>query len=181
MFKTTFTERYEANERLVYHVLTRAGAQYLRDEDMVQEAKIGLWKACRTYDPQKGNFAIYAYHLILMAVRQEHRRRTAAKRHDPLLLYLDAPADSHDPDMGITLGDAISDSKAQQMLAAVELKLSVLDGLTERERYIVRQRMAGKRQGEIAREIGVTRPAVSMAIKRIKKRMTSDASELCQR
>ena len=45
-------------------------------EDYYQLALIGLWKACQTYQPEKGSFAHYAVRIMHNEIRAVLRKRT---------------------------------------------------------------------------------------------------------
>lgn len=70
-------ERYLSNENLVYDVLKKYFPMYFKSEDMRQEGRIGLWKACITFNEDHGvAFSSYAYrcirNAILMALRKKN-------------------------------------------------------------------------------------------------------------
>ena len=79
----TVTQRYERNVGLAASIATGYFIRGGDEDDVHQEARIGLWIACRKFDPAKGRFAPFAAFVI-------HRRLQAlvlaAKRlkHGPL-------------------------------------------------------------------------------------------------
>jgi RNA polymerase sporulation-specific sigma factor len=60
-------ELFLQNEKLIYHILKRyrsSLSKYLFEE-LEGEARVGLWKACRTFKPEKGFlFSTYATRVI---------------------------------------------------------------------------------------------------------------------
>ena len=66
------------NMELAHFTLWRRFPDRAKDEDSVQIALLGLWKACLTYDEGRGAFSTYAVscccHEILREYR-DHRQR----------------------------------------------------------------------------------------------------------
>lgn len=42
-----------SNEKLIYFVINRYYPDFIEDEDIIQSGRIGLWKACISYDSSK--------------------------------------------------------------------------------------------------------------------------------
>ena len=142
-------------------IAARAG-RHVEADDLLGDAYLGLCKAQRTYQPQRGvPFTAYARRVIHGAVidqmrlyygRQgsyKARRRpvsfTALTREELGTLAVPQP-----PDALVTL-------------------LDLLEGvhLTAREARIVAMLLAGHDQQEIARELGLSPSLVSMAKRRV--------------
>lgn len=70
---------FHENIKLVYWSIKNYYSQYIYDEDVLQCGMIGLWKASKSYDPEKSKFATYATKCILNEIgihfRKENRQR----------------------------------------------------------------------------------------------------------
>lgn len=47
-------ERFQENQKLVHFILQKKFPLVAFDEDVIQEANMGLWKACIGFDEAKG-------------------------------------------------------------------------------------------------------------------------------
>lgn len=63
------------NDKLVYHIISRRFPSLTQDEDVVQAGMIGLWKACRDYDPSKGAFSTCVCAYIIHEIHKELEMR----------------------------------------------------------------------------------------------------------
>lgn len=84
-------ERYLANERLVWWVINRHYPTFLSDEDLAQEARIGLWYACQAYDPERGAFSNLAYYSILNEIRRYFRRQQWGNPPKDMIVSTETP------------------------------------------------------------------------------------------
>lgn len=67
---------YRENEKLVHGALRRYFPKLAFDEDIQQIARIGLWKACLSYQEDRACFSTAAYKFIANEVRMELRRKS---------------------------------------------------------------------------------------------------------
>lgn len=60
-------ERFQENQKLVHFILQKKFPLVAFDEDVIQEANMGLWKACIGFDEAKGySFSTFAGTIITM-------------------------------------------------------------------------------------------------------------------
>lgn len=125
---------YHDNERLVYFMLHRHFPQLVHDEDIVQCGKMGLWKACMSFDKSKSRFATYAIVCIRNEVLTELRKRDTK---GIITVSLDGRASYNDTDAPLTLAEVIPDER--DLYADIEsenLIYSVLNSLEGRTKEI---------------------------------------------
>ena len=48
---------FHENIKLIYWLIRKYYPQYIYDDDVIQCGMIGLWKASKSYDPEKSQFA----------------------------------------------------------------------------------------------------------------------------
>jgi RNA polymerase sigma factor (sigma-70 family) len=89
----TSQELYEKNELLAYKVVHKMKIEITGFglEDLFQTAKLGLWKACTTYDPKRSKFSTWAVNCIRNELLMAYR--SASKHKGVEVLSLDALAD----------------------------------------------------------------------------------------
>lgn len=155
-------ELFHENEKLVYHVINRYYPTFVGNDDVEQEALLGLWKACDTYDENKNlQFSTYACTVIINTIRMY--LRTILKPSDILreAESLDANAfnDPNSPDRYDTYGVDMEwlDSKG------------FMYHLTPRQKRIVCLRIKGYTMRRIAEKLGVSYTLIWRELKRIRK------------
>ena len=69
------------NERIIYYILrTKMNRDDLiYDEDMIQMARLGIFKAWKAYDPEKSSWSTYIMRCVTTEIFMELRRRRSAK------------------------------------------------------------------------------------------------------
>jgi RNA polymerase sigma factor, sigma-70 family len=128
-------------------------------EDVVAEARFGLWKACITFDSEKGTtFSTYAERVIANQLNMLYRN---FKRGNPLnTLSLDAPiAIDEDGRNELTLADVLS--VEVDYIEMVEASLTL-----ERMPPLLRRVVNGETQYEIAEDLGISQAHVSRLIRK---------------
>lgn len=73
-------QRIEENQQLVWYVLHRYFSSLIEDEDIYQCGLIGLWKAAKGYNEQRGKFSTFAIRCIYTSIVEELRKRGAQKK-----------------------------------------------------------------------------------------------------
>lgn len=147
-------ELFEKNTKLAYHMAHkwRPKAPHLW-EDIVQECLLGLWRACLTFDPEKGTrFSTYAGVCIDNQVRMLLRRN-----EDPMLAAC------------CSLDDRNPDNEGRALLDFASLPQPVGDLLGEfRAQYPVAARylLDGSLQRELQTLTGYSQPMVGRIIKK---------------
>ena len=165
-------ERIEKAERLfadnvsfAYWVLNRYFPKIAQDEDIVQDALIGLWEACLAFDENKGfRFSAFATPCICNNIRM-----TLRKRKIVATISLDEPIPDNED---LTFGELIEDPLACIDLEAIAL-CQFIERLSEMEKGIVRLQLKGVSQREGGKAVGVSQGQYSRILKRIKKRWIS--------
>ena len=76
-----------SNQNLVYFAINKWFPSFRDDDDIIQTGMIGLWKACESYDENKGHFSTYAIPCIVNAIRHELRKQTAGCRSGETISY----------------------------------------------------------------------------------------------
>lgn len=138
---------FEENYKLAYSVLWRKYPTYANDEDIQQEALIGLWKACTTYDNKKTQFSTYAYSCIVNQVKLYFRDH--ADKVDVLSMEMFIE------DKELSLEELIADPMATISDSYLDLKM-FLNNLPLRERRLLRYKIEGVPQEQIAKILGIT-------------------------
>lgn len=149
------------NTRLAHYLLHVYYPASSQDEDLHQEALLGLWNACITYDRSKSQFSTYAGRCILNQIRQELRRRA----RQPDTVSLNSPVTEDD---GVTLEDCLEDPCPDTYEDWFALKL-FFEGLNEEQRKIIQYRTEGLTQQQIAANFGRSKVWVSRTLKRLQE------------
>ena len=134
-------ELFEQNQKLVHSILWRKFPAYARDEDIRQEAMLGLWKACLSWDPSRSKFSTYSTRCILNQVYMYFRKQAPLNQQ----ISLETPITGTTQ---ITLSDMLEEpipSIREEKIALKEL----FEGLSPREAQLVQAKLDGKTQAEI--------------------------------
>jgi len=148
---------------LIHDQIRRLGCEGLEDEDLVQEALLGLLAAVRTYREDGGAaFTTYATTCIRNRLLTVVRRN--GTRMDREQSLEDSPAlSAANIDPALLLLDK---EEIDNFLSALRTAK-----LTDKEYQVFRWRMSGFSYAEIAAELGITVKAVDNAIQRIRRKI----------
>ncbi len=147
-------------------------------DDIVQEGMIGIFKAIKNYDIEKGaSFKTFAdlcvNRQIITAIKSAGRQK-----HSPLnsSLSLDKPVSEgeYSQTLGETLAAGIDTNPEAVYLMGemAELLLASEDGfLSAFERLVLHEMMSGKTYRDIAKEQGKSEKSVDNAIQRIRRKL----------
>lgn len=160
MKKTEAEKLFYRNTKLAYHVLHSNYPMFGQDEDMKQEALLGLWRACLTFNPDKGNFSTYAGCCILNQIRMAMRRE--AKQPDTV--SLSTPLGEE----GVTLEDMLEDPCPSIDEGLIDLK-NYLGKLSEKELKIIQLNVKGLTQRQIGAEMGLSQTWCSRILKQLRQ------------
>lgn len=147
---------YLENEKLIYGALQQYFPALAFDEDIQQVAGIGLWKACLSYQEDRARFSTAAYKFIANEVRMELRRKSRKSEISTISL-------------STLLHGAEIDGMDELDIMGVLPCADDIDwcdtaafwsSLTERQRFIVKARLAGSVFDSIAAELGVSTATV---------------------
>lgn len=149
--KTTAERLFFENKDLAHWLIKMYYFQYLHNDDMTQEALIGLWKACRTWNPGIGTkFSSYASRVILNEIRMAYRRE-----RPPEFIMISLDDDIPDAE-GLTMADMIEDPNGNIEDSGVFLK-DFMSRLTAKEKAVVEMLAQGFTQKEIGARLGFSR------------------------
>jgi RNA polymerase sigma factor (sigma-70 family) len=162
----------------------------LFDDDAQQAGRLALWEAMKRYNPKKAydemgklaSFGTYAYSWARNELNKYFYPAKAVKRGGTGVIAGEPPKSLHDVvykegDKEITLGDVTGEAPTtmgpeevtiESMEAkAVKRALKKLQGmLTGTPKKIVAGLIAGKSKAEMARKLGISRAAVTMALQK---------------
>lgn len=153
-------KRFEENQNLAYYILSKHYPTYIHDEDLKQDALLGLWQACLTFEEGKSKFSTHAGVCIINSIRSTLRQRNK----DPELLSLDQPTCGEDSSL---LYEAIEDPSALIDDGVICFK-EFCKTLSDLERCCIQLRLKGNSQVDIAKTLGVSRSWVNQIIKTIR-------------
>lgn len=131
------------------------------DEDLAQEALMGLLAAVRTYRPDGGAaFTTYATACIRNRLLSAARRVGQTPRQVPL-------------EEDAELSDATADPalRLQEQEAAQQLLMLMRQRLTELEYTVMLLRLSECSYDEIAARLGITKKAVDNAVQRLRRKI----------
>lgn len=148
MQKTEPKALFEENQKLAYSTLWKYYPGYATDEDMKQEALLGLWKACITFDPGKSQFSTYAVTCIMNQIRMTLRDNSK----QPPTVSLEASLAGVD---GLTIGDTLEELAPSICDEYILLK-EFLGGLPQRDQLLIKYKLMGLNQRQIAERLGIT-------------------------
>ena len=154
-------ELYFKNEALVYHVLHKKFPMSRFDDDFQQIARLGLWKACLSYDETKGKFSTYAVPCIANQIKMELRKMG----RKPIEVSLEALVkDTDENSETLTISGMLI---GEQDVGFVDT-IWVDKELTDRQKRILGLLYDGMVQSDIAREIGISQTMVSREVTKIR-------------
>lgn len=146
-------ELYSRNEPLVRWTIKKYYPDFMDDEDLMQEGRIGLWRACLAYDEKKGlKFSPVAVSYIRNALRDGYEKlygRSLGKRQllwNAQSLYEPIGCDD------LLLQDIIP---GDTDIAFLDIS-GALNQMSERDRKILHLSIAGFSQKEIRKKMGVS-------------------------
>lgn len=156
---------YLENEKLIHGALQQYFPALAFDEDIQQIAGIGLWKACLNYDADKSRFSTVAYKFIKNEVLNELRKRQ--RRGKIITIPFTA-----------LLCDLTTEGKEEFDILTISPSLDDVDwcdketfwaSLTERQQFLVRARISGLIDEEIAAALGLSRTLIIHEKKNIRR------------
>jgi RNA polymerase sigma factor (sigma-70 family) len=134
-------------------------------DDIIQEARKGLVKAVRDYDPSKGKFSAYAGTVIRNDLNKLYGKQDRiAKREDH---SLDEPVgeEGTQTKQDLIEGSLASPEPSIDSTETSDIIMAEVAKLPERPQAVVRSYMAGKNGEETAKELGITRQAVNSMLR----------------
>lgn len=151
------------NEKLIHFVLKDIHTNKIEYEDLESIGRIGLWKACTSYDSQNGMFSTYSVECIKNEIYTELNKFKQEKRNfecEPFSSFEEHEIESATEYPLNAENSHLTEEIAKQVEILAKNSLPVVDyfkGL--------------KTQSEIAKELGVNKQNISRKCKRFKKRI----------
>ena len=151
----------EDNLKLVYSVMWKHYPQYIND-DVYQCGCIGLWKAAESYDPDKGAFSTHTYYWIRCYIHNHVIKLYTKKRSlNNSILPLEDFAEDHASPIDEAVNNFMLDS--------------LINKLDNTDKFIIRMKLVGYTQREVADLLGISQIRVSQrerrAIAKMRKAM----------
>lgn len=160
---------FQENTRLAHWAIRKYYPMFICDEDIQQEALIGLWKACTTYNEEKSVFSTYAVRCIYNAIAHLLRKRSSWGRLKTVSL------DECLSDNGeLTLAGLVYDPSGDIEDSGVFIE-EFIRTLNEKDKAVVSCRLRGLKQIEAAREMGISQAHYSRLLKKVQTKYKSFA------
>ena len=160
---------FEENRYFPYFILHKYFASLRFNEDAQQVANIALWKACRTFNSEKGfKFSTYAHSVIrndiLLYLRANKKRE---KLH---CVSMDVPVFED-----LNIADIIVDKKSQEFEDEIALADVIKSlRLTVKEKEVLQVYAKYQNQAIVGNHLSISQAQVSRVLKRVRKKMHSE-------
>lgn len=158
-------ELFKNNTNFAYWYLNKMFPALAPDEDIQQEALLGLWMACTKYDENQRQFTTFASVCIRNQIFLYLRK--VRKRNRLVAVSLDEFIDSSKSED--TLIDWVEDPSANVEAYGYDLQV-FLQSLSKQESDALQLHMMDLKQTDAAKRLGVSQSYYSRIISRIKKR-----------
>ena len=165
------------NKRVIYYIIEKYFSSFKYDEDAIQCARIGMYKAWKSYDPDKGcSFATYATRVMMNEVRMYIRKQKRIVKYE--VHHLDDIIGEDKNGNTLTLLDVLyapTDESDHMVKQEVE---KLIDSLSRREKMILYYLDAGYNQRDIAAVFNISQSYVSRIISKIKKKFMNQLVDI---
>lgn len=157
-------ELFEQNVGLIPFVINSKYPTYVYNDDVYQEAAIGLWKACLNYSEDKSEFSTFAVHCISNSLKMYFRKECQpCRRPDQPDISLEAVLS--DSDGTLTLSDVVGVGDGY-----IDFK-GFLESLTPRQKEIVILKICERATNrEIAKRLGCSTTVIWRELVRVKSK-----------
>ena len=160
-------ERFQENQKLVHFILQKKFPLVAFDEDVIQQAYMGLWKACIGFDEAKWySFSTFAGTIIYHEVLKLYRARKKAIPEKMIFSFHEPVPETE----GLDYFDVVEDVKEIGWTSYTEVA-EAMELLTEKEKMCVLLVAEGYKGDDIAEMMGCSRSYVSYLLRRGRKRM----------
>lgn len=153
---------FEENAGLVRHTIKRYFPDFMNDEDILQEAFIGLWKACNCFNEKLGAFSTIAVKCISNSVLKELARRKKWSR-----VYTMSYDDMIPDHENLNFADTLVDPAGSPEDYGIVVK-DFFDSLNECDQKVLMLRITGVGQAEAAKSLGFSQSNYSKKLNRIR-------------
>jgi RNA polymerase sporulation-specific sigma factor len=182
-------ELFEKNKKLVYYLVNKYHVKancpsYWELEDLYQEGFLGLWKAARTYKPEKGYaFSTYAIKCIsnqvLMYLRKYKKRLpdnaisldemvSHKQKDDTDILYHEVIGKEGNVDSELLAHELVNFYENEKNTTSLYERDP---SQRERHKQLFELVLEGHNQRYIGEKLGITQPYASRLIKKMKKQI----------
>ncbi|MFR0822146.1 MAG: RNA polymerase sporulation sigma factor SigH [Clostridia bacterium] len=153
-------------------------------EDIMQEGLIGLFKAIKSYSPDKQNsFKTFANLCIerqlITAIKSSNRQK-----HIPLNSYLSLNIAAYEEDEDTTLLDTFDSHQVEDPLDTITkkeyyqmLETAIDKSLSDFEKQVLNRYIQGESYVQIAQKLDTPVKSIDNAIQRIRKKATKNMEE----
>ena len=171
-------EMVSKNHNLIYSLANKRNIDL---DDFYGVLAIGLCRAAMFYDESKGAFSTFAFACMMNEYKSElaTMNKQSAIPYDKLL-YLDnfAKRVSDSSNERLNFADIIPDRKTQienGVINKITFK-KTFDKLKPSHKRVVEMLIDGKRQTDIAEELGISRQAVCERVRKIRRQFAISGS-----
>lgn len=169
-------ERYTKNEPLVIAFMQKHFPKLSWDEDYLQTARMGLWEACRCFDPDRGlKFSTLAYIVMRNKVIKQMRRDRVPQRYGATIISLDEKLtiQAENGDTGILM-DATDFTENSDIRIDIERMMS---NVPPKERNAFIRITCGEiTKRDAAKELGITFGELEKMLKRISETIRNNTA-----
>ena len=163
-------EKIESNEKLIYHTVRKYFPELVSDEDILQIGRIGLWKACEHFCPERGlTFSTFAVACIRHEIRNELHARCAKRRSGDVV--------SLDEQLELRPHDTGGHTRIDCLVGAPDVGWVDLSGflsrLTPKQRELVTLRLSGYSFAEVDRIRGTSRNTTRSQLMRMRAKFNA--------
>ena len=142
-------------------------------EDIMQEGLIGLYKAVKSYSPDKQNsFKTFANMCIerqlITAIKSSNRQK-----HMPLNTYLSLNTKAYEDDEESNILDVFDSHQVEDPLETIT-KQEYYESLSDFEKQVLSRYMKGESYNQIAEKLDTPVKSIDNAIQRIRKKATKN-------
>ncbi len=163
----------------IFSVATHYFAPGFDRDDLIQEATIGLFKAIRDFEGERGAFPAFVdlcvRRQVITCIKAATRKKHAALN---LALSLDAPVFEDSPETLIALLPAPDFKQSENSYEKIEFINALRSRCSKLERGILSFYSSGYSFDEMARELGVHCKSIDNGVWRIKVKAKKLLSEL---
>ncbi len=165
----TSEERYMENEPLVIYVMQRYYPSLIKNEDLQQEARLGLWRACLAYDEtRKETFMALAVPYIRNAISNGYQK-LYGRSTDRRYFFWNMRSLQEEVDLADTFAFSLLDIITGEPDVGYLDVSGMMTKLTPREIDILQRWVWGETRDEIAEDLGICKRTIWRALDKVKK------------
>ena len=159
----------EDNHNLIY---SYARKKHISSEKWYDVLAIGLCKAARSFDPNKGKFSTWCYRFFDNEIRTcWNNANKKSKIPESAILAYDTVISNEDTSQNESYINCFSDTKAYEDIVHSTMMLDIVNDMSDIEKYVFELILYGYNQQEIATEVGRTRQSVGKIVNGIRRKV----------